>query len=195
MSALNQSFIAPEDYLERERNAAYKSEYFQGEVFAMAGASTNHNAIKENVSFAIGSHLRRSTGCRNYSSDQRILVEANGLYTYPDLVVICGPNQYSDMNRDTLTNPCLLGEILSPGTAAYDRGEKFRLYRGIPGFQEYLLIDSTRVRAEVFRKNDYGFWYIASEAADIDADIVLESIGLTLTMRDAYRETEGIVLA
>ena len=92
-------------------------------------------------------------------------------------------------------NPCLLGEILSPGTAAYDRGEKFRLYRGIPGFQEYLLIDSTRVRAEVFRKNDYGFWYIASEAADIDADIVLESIGLTLTMRDAYRETEGIVLA
>ena len=148
MSAELKPYYSSETYLEMERQADYKSEYFQGEIFAMAGGSTNHNAIKENTSVSIWNHLRQGKGCRNYSSDQRIHIQDNGLYTYPDLVVICGPNQYADMKRDTITNPILIGEVLSPSTAAYDRGEKFRLYRSIPSFQEYLLIDSTQIRAE-----------------------------------------------
>lgn len=192
MSAELKPYYSSETYLEMERQAEYKSEYFQGEIFAMAGGSPNHNAVKENVSRSIGNHVQ-GKGCRNYSSDQRIHIQENGLYTYPDLVVICGPNQYSDMKRDTITNPVLIGEVLSPSTAAYDRGEKFRLYRSIPSFQEYLLIDSTQIRAEVFRKNEYGFWYIASEAASIEGEIELASIGLRLSMRHAYAETEGII--
>lgn len=193
MTSPQVSHYTEEQYLELEEAAAYKSEYYRGEIFAMAGAATNHNAIKENASFEIGSLLRRGKSCRNYSSDQRIHVPQNSLYTYPDIVVICGPNQYANLSQTTLINPTLIVEVLSPGTAAYDRGAKFAFYRSIPTLQEYLLIDSEEIRAEVFRKNEQGFWYLASEAQNISGSIELASIGLTLTMQAAYADTEGIL--
>lgn len=185
------TYTTPELYLRQEREAVFKSEYIDGDSIPMAGASTNHNRIKENIAIEIGLCIR-GKGCRSYSSDQRVHVPTNSMYAYPDIVVVCGPNQYHDDVHDTLTNPMLLVEVLSPATAALDRGEKFALYRQIPTLQEYVVIDSQYVRAEVFRKNEHGFWFIASEAGTLDRTIQLESIDLTIAMTDAYAETEGI---
>ncbi len=185
-------YTAPDVYLRQEREAEFKSEYLDGEIIPMAGASTNHNCIKENVSATIWLHLR-GKGCRSYSSDQRVHVPTGSLYAYPDVVVVCGPNQYHNDVHDTLTNPLLIVEVLSPGTAGYDRGDKFVQYRHLSTFTEYLLIDSEKIRAEVFRKHEQGYWFIASEADKPTETIELASIGLSLAMATVYAETEGIL--
>lgn len=138
--------------------------------------------------------LRGNKFYRNYSSDQRIHVYDGKLYTYPDLVVVYGPNQYTDGQHDTLVNPVMLGEVLSPGTEAYDRGDKFKLYRNIPTLTEYLMINSAHIHAEVFRRHpEQGYWYIADEADTLDGEITLASIGLTLLMADVYEKTDGLL--
>ncbi|WP_266365150.1 Uma2 family endonuclease [Tellurirhabdus rosea] len=194
MSAPPKTYYTPEQYLEQERQSEYKSEYFRGEIFMMAGATPNHNRVKENLSGLTFLHLRGKS-CRGFSSGQRLLVRENGLYTYPDYMVICGQNRYSDIRSDTVTNPVLIAEILSPSTESYDRGEKFKLYRALETLHEYVLLDSQKVRAEVFRKNENGFWYIASEADSPDGQIRLECIGLTLNMSDLYADTENLLPA
>ncbi len=187
-------YVSPEEYLRQERVAGFKSEYVNGEIIPMAGASTNHNLIKENAGFQINLCIRSNgKGCRSMSSDQRVNVPTNSLYAYPDIVVVCGPNQYYEAFNDILTNPMLLVEVLSPGTAAFDRGEKFALYRHSPTFSEYLLIDSEKIRAEVFRKHAEGYWFLASEANDLNQSVDVASIGLSLSMHTVYAETEGIL--
>lgn len=194
--------VTPEEYLRLERAAEFRSEYVNGEIIPMgdhfptimAGASTNHNLIKENVGFQINICVRSNgKGCRSISSDQRVHVPTNSLYAYPDIVVVCGPNQYLDALPDTLTNPTLIIEVLSPGTAAYDRGDKFTLYRHSSTLQEYAVINSEKVSAEVWRKHEQGFWFLASEAQSITGSIELTSIGLSLSMEAAYAETDGIL--
>mgnify|MGYP002777678290 CR=1 FL=1 len=192
MNAPPKSHYTPEEYLELEREADYKSEYYEGEIFMMAGGTPNHNRIKENASIEIGGFLRGKT-CRSFSSDQRLLVEETGLYTYPDIMVICGPNQYSDIQKNAIVNPVILIEVLSKSTESYDRGEKFKLYRKIETLREYVLIDSQKVRAEVFRRGESKFWYIASEADSVDGHITLDSIGLTLPLSVVYADTEDIL--
>lgn len=155
MSAQPQKHYTPEEYLELEREADYKSEYYQGEIFAMAGAGRYHNRIVENLSIEIGTFLKKKL-CRTYSSDQRIHIPANGLYTYPDLLIVCGKDQLLDEKKDTILNPKAIVEVLSESTEAYDRGEKFHFYRSIPTLDEYILIDSRRIAAEVFQKNQQG---------------------------------------
>lgn len=191
MTAQPQRKISPEEYLELEREADYKSEYYQGEVFAMAGAGRNHNRITENLSISVGSFLRGKS-CRTYSSDLKVHIPANSLYTYPDLLVVCGKEQFVDDKTDTLLNPRIIVEVLSKSTGSYDRGEKFQLYRSIPSLEEYVLIDSQRIAAEVFRKSEQGFWSLMSESYTLEGSIELASIGLTLPMRDIYDQTEAI---
>ena len=194
--------VSPEEYLRLERAAEFKSEYVNGEIIpmgesspdAMAGASTNHNRIKENIIGELYIHLR-GTGCRSYSSDQRVNVQTDSMYAYPDIVVVCGSNQYHDELHDTLTNPMLIVEILSPGTAAFDRGDKFALYRQSVSLREYVLIDAEKIRAEVFRKHNEGYWFIASEADTIEGAIELASISLSLSIKRIYAETEGMLPA
>ena len=192
MTAQPQKYYTPEEYLELEREADYKSEYYRGEIFAMAGAGHNHNRIVENLSIEIGSFFRGKS-CRTYSSDQRIHIPVNGLYTYPDLIIVCGKNEYLDDKKDTILNPTVLVEVLSESTEAYDRGEKFYFYRSIPTLKEYVLINSRAVAAEVFRKSDDGIWMLASEAYAIDKNIELASVGLTLALQDLYAQTEDLV--
>ncbi len=195
-------YVTPEEYLRREREAEFKSEYVNGEIIPMgdhyptlmAGASTNHNLIKENVSFLINSRIRSDgKGCRSMSSDQRVSVPTNSMYAYPDIVVVCGPSQHHDDGRDTITNPMLIVEVLSPGTAGYDRGDKFALYRHSPTLVEYVLIDSEKIRAEVYRKHEQSYWFLASEADKPGEAIELASIDLSLPMLTIYAETEGIL--
>lgn len=196
--------ITPDEYLRQEREAPFKSEYIYGEVIPMAGestpgASTNHNLIKENTGFLINVCIRSNgKGCRSMSSDQRVHVPTDSMYAYPDIVVVCGPNQYHDEVQDTITNPILIVEVLSPGTAAYDRamsivGDKFALYRHSPTFQEYVIIDSEKIRAKVWRKHEQGYWFLASEAENATEAIELASIVLSLSMSAVYGETEGIL--
>jgi len=191
MTAQPQKKYSPQEYLELERAAEYKSEYYQGEIFAMAGAGRNHNGINENLSVRIGHYLLNKK-CRTYSRDLRIHIPANGLYTYPDLVVVCGKQKYLDEQADTLLNPKVIIEISSKSTIGYDRGEKFQLYRSIPSLQEYVLIDSQRIAAEVNRRNPLGFWALMSEAYDLESSIELASIGLTISLRDIYNQIENI---
>lgn len=195
-------YVTPEEYLRREREAEFKSEYVNGEIIPMrdlypiiiADASTNHNLIKENVSFYINLRIRSDgKGCRSMSSDQRVNVPTSSLYAYPDIVVVCGPNQYHDDALDTITNPMLIVEVLSPGTAAFDKKYKFALYRHSATLVEYVLIDSGKIRAEVYRKHEQGYWYMVSEADKVGEAIELASMGLSLSMSTVYAETEGVL--
>ena len=192
MTAQPQKYYSEGEYLELERDASYKSEYYRGEIFAMAGASHNHNRIVENLSITVGSYFKGKS-CRTYSSDQRLHIPANGLYTYPDLLIICGKNEYLDEKKDTILNPSVIIEVFSESTEAYDRGEKFHFFRSIPSLQEYVLINSRSFAAEVFRKNEEGLWFLASEAYDLAESITLASVDLTIAMEDIYAETEDLI--
>jgi len=139
MSALPKPFVTPEQYLEIERKADYKSEYHSGQVFAMAGASREHNLLVGSIVRRLG-NLLDGRPCETYPSDMRVLVSATGLYTYPDVSVACGEPEFLDGSLDVLLNPLLIVEVLSPSTESYDRGAKFALYQRLPSLQEYVLV-------------------------------------------------------
>jgi Uma2 family endonuclease len=192
MSAQPQTYYTPEQYLEMERQAPYKSEYYRGEIFAMAGATTRHNVVKDNLIFNTMLRLRGKS-CRTMSSDQRILTRhTDGLYSYPDIVIVCGKPQFSDLYKDTVMNPVVIVEVLSKSTEGYDRGDKFLLYRQLESLEEYVLVDSKKIHAEVYRKNEEGFWLLASEAIDIQESIYLKSVDVVLPMEEVYLNTDDL---
>ena len=183
------TFLTPEQYLEIEREAEFKSEYFNGEMFAMAGAKEAHNLLAMNVGYALHAQLR-SRPCRIYANDMRVRVSATGLYTYPDVIAVCGERHFLDgQQRDTLLNPNLIVEVLSPTTEAYDRGRKFEHYKVIGSFTEYLLISSDRVHVDLFRRQPDGDWLLKS--ADRIEDVLdLQSVGCRLSLADLYEQVE-----
>ena len=128
MNPQTQPRLTAEDYLAIERSAEFKSEFFDGEIFAMSGASEPHNIIVTNTIIELGNQLKKRP-CKLYANDMRVKVDPTGLYTYPDLVVMCGKAQFDDTHFDTLLNPTLIIEVLSDSTEAYDRGRKFEHYR------------------------------------------------------------------
>jgi len=184
MASLPKPLVTPEEYLERERCAETKSEYYDGEMFAMAGVSRKHDAIWSQLYLLIGTHLRGSK-CRVHSPDMRVLVLSSGLYTYPDLSVGCGEEKFADSQVDTLTNPILLVEILSPSTESRDRGYKANLYRRIPSLRELLLISQEAYEVELHRRQNDSLWSVIG-ATGLDASIELTSIGYTLHLRELY---------
>jgi Uma2 family endonuclease len=181
-------FLSEEEYLEIERKAEYKSEYFGGEMFAMAGAKEAHNLLVGNLFADIHRQLR-SRSCRVYSNDMRVRVAASGLYTYPDLVSVCGDPQFLDEQRDTLLNPNLLAEVLSPSTEAYDRGRKFEHHRPIGSLSEYLLVSSDRVQVDLYSRQPDGRWLLTS-ASDLHDTLELQSIGCRVALSDLYEKVE-----
>jgi Uma2 family endonuclease len=188
MSTQPKTLLTPEQYLEIERKADYKSEYFEGEMFAMAGAREAHNLIVVNLLAQIHAQLR-SGPCRVYPSDMRVRVSATGLYTYPDIVVACEDPQFLDERRDTLLNPTLIVEVLSPSTEAYDRGRKFGHYRSIESLAEYLLVSSERAGAELFtRQTDRG--WLLTAAGDLRDTLQLPATGCRLALADLYEKVE-----
>lgn len=192
MTAQPQKYYSEQEYLEIERDADYKSEYYNGEIFAMAGAGHNHNRIVENLTGECYIAFKGKS-CRTYSSDQRIHIPETGLYTYPDLIIVCDKNQYLDDKKDTILNPTVIIEVLSESTEAYGRGQKFHFYRSINSLQEYVLINSRSFAAEVFRKNEEGLWVLASEAYNLNNLLEIASVGLKLPMTDIYGQTEDLI--
>ena len=190
MATEAKKLASPEEYLVLERASENKHEYIDGEIVAMAGVGLNHNLI---VSSLIGNLYSRLQGknCDIFPSDMRLHIPVNGLYTYPDVMVVCGKLEFTDEKKDTLTNPTLLIEVLSPSTEDYDRGGKFMRYRSIPSLQEYLVIDSTGILAERFWRQPDGTWSLA-EYRDRNAVLKLSSLNLELPLADVYARTEKL---
>ena len=182
-------FLSPEEYLEIERKAEYKSEYYHGEMFAMSGVSRTHDRINVQLTFLIAQHLRGKR-CEAFTANMRVLAASSGLYTYADLSVVCEEPQFADAQVDTLTDPALLVEILSPSTEDYDRGKKAKLYRAIPSLQELLLIAQDSYEVELYRRQPDGTWSLI-EARGLESAIALTSIGYTLSLRELYERVLG----
>ena len=187
LTALNKEQLTEQTYLEQERKADHKSEYYKGEVFAMAGATKEHNGIVAALIAALFNNCK-GTGCRVYPSDLRIYNPANSLYTYPDVTVVCGKEEYRDDTFDTLLNPKLIIEVTSPSTEDYDRGTKFKLYRSIPSLENYVLVSSTEVMAEVYTRNE-DTWVITI-IKSLDSHIYISSINLHLALSDIYSQVD-----
>jgi Uma2 family endonuclease len=188
MSAIPQTKLTPEEYLTLERNSEERHEYFGGEIFAMSGAKRNHNKITTNLSGLVWQHLK-GKNCENYSSDMRVFVPETGLYTYPDLIVVCGEPKFQDEVFDTLLNPVLLIEVLSDSTEGYDRGKKFQHYRSIESLQEYVLVAQDEARIEKYVKSGAGFW-VLSDAVGLDAEIKFDSIDCIIALREVYDKVD-----
>lgn len=157
MSAVPKTALTYQDYLARERIASTKSEFYRGQVFAMAGGSVRHNTISGNV-FAGLRNLLRGTSCRPFNSDQRIRIAANGLATYPDVSLICGEIEVDAEDADAIINPVVILEVLSKSSERYDRGKKFDLYRQLDSLQEYVLISQEEAQVERFIRQGDGSW-------------------------------------
>lgn len=186
MSAQPKTYISVDQYLAGERLSDTKHEYYAGEVFAFAGASEQHNLIAGNVLASLHTQLRRRA-CTVYSSDMRVKVRRTGLYTYPDVVAVCGQAQFEDEERDTLLNPTVIIEVLLPSTENYDRGKKFQNYRTIDSLAEYLLIAQDTYRIEHYIRQPDQQWLL-SEATALNATIDLPSINCTLLLADVYEK-------
>ena len=178
----------PAEYLRIERAARVRSEYFAGEMFAMAGGSPRHSLIKTNQVGELRSVLK-GRPCTAYDSDLRIRVAPTGLYTYPDASVICGPLEFDDEHRDTVLNPTLLAEVLSESTEAYDRGKKFDHYRQVPSLREYLLISQDTPKLERFARNADGTWTLTI-VSGLDQSLELPSIGVTISLAEIYDKVD-----
>ena len=180
------NYISPEHYLEMERASDTKHEYYKGEVFAMSGASLPHNDIFHNVYGALTFFLK-GKGCKPYGSDLRIHIPKDSLYTYPDISIICGKPQTTDIFRDNIINPSVIIEILSKSTKDYDRGTKFTLYRSIKTLKEYILIDSTSVSVEIFTRQEDNSWILTEFKQQSDR-FTITTISLTLYLKDIYED-------
>jgi Uma2 family endonuclease len=198
MPAGPKSHLSPEEYLAIERQSDYRSEYFAGEMFAMSGASEAHNIIAGNLFFALRLALAGKS-CQSYISDMRVRIARTGLYTYPDVVVVCGERLFDDTENDTLLNPTLIIEVLSPSTEAYDRGRKFEHYASIPSLQEYVLVNQDQPSVQLYQRIPGDSWrYISHSGIEatvnftaVNASLAL-AVNASLALADIY---EGITFS
>jgi len=184
MSSQLKTYLTPEEYLAIERRAEYRSEYFNGETFAMVGASRRHNLIAGNIFGELRQQLK-GRPCEVYTNDMRVRIPATGLYTYPDVVVVCGEPEFEDEYIDTLLNPTLIVEVLSGSTAAYDRGQKFGHYRSIESLTEYLLVAQDECRIEQFVKQSDRQWRV-TDTRSLESTIELAFVPCTLQLKEVY---------
>ncbi|HVW07846.1 MAG TPA: Uma2 family endonuclease, partial [Bryobacteraceae bacterium] len=178
MSSQAVPYLTPEQYLEIERAAESRSEYLAGAMYAMSGGSRNHMHIVTAISGELYTALR-GRDCAVASTDLRLSVGKYNLITYPDVFVTCGPDQFLDNRRDTLTDASLIVEVLSPSTKNYDRGEKFLFYRSVPSLREYLLFSQDEVRVEQYTRQPDGTW-LMREFTSMNDEVELSSIGCRL---------------
>ena len=188
MGSPEQKFISQEAFLETERLAFEKHEFFRGEVFAMSGASISHNRLLKNCLTDLATKLKGKK-CEPFGSDLRIHIPKNTLYTYPDISIICGEIETTDDKFDTVTNPSVIIEILSASTKNYDKGQKFDLYRDIQTLKEYILIDSEQVVVEKFYRNDDNSWLL-TEYKTLESSFSINTVDLELKLSDIYYDVK-----
>lgn len=190
MSALPRKFYSPQEYLILERKAKHKSEYWDGDIYAMAGASREHNLIASNVTTELTAQLRASP-CEVYPSDMRVRIPRKARYVYPDVSVACDEPRFEDDVFDTLLNPTVIIEILSETTEGFDRGKKFDSYRTIDSLQAYVLIAQDRYQVMVSARQANRQW-LFTDIVDPDGVAVLSSIGCQLKLVDIYHKVRII---
>jgi Uma2 family endonuclease len=175
--------FTPEEYFAWEEQQQVRHEYIDGEVYAMTGGTINYSQIALNLGSLLKSHLRGS-GCRTLNSDARVNIVASSHYVYPDVSVTC--DERDKTTPQYITYPCLIVEVLSSSTEAYDRGNKFKLYRRNPSLQEYVLVDAETMAVEIFRKSDSDNWRIIDcELGDV---VELASVKLTFPIEEVYED-------
>ena len=184
MSTVPKTVMSEAEYLAFERQSRDKHEFYLGETFAMAGASRRHNLITLNIGGELRDRLK-DRRCEAYVGDMRVRVKPTGLYTYPDVVVVCGDPEFLDSDVDTLLNPTLLIEVLSDSTEKDDRGTKFKSYRQLPSLREYILVSQSEPSIEQFTRRGDTYWEL-TETAGLDAQLVLSSLGLQIPLSEIY---------
>lgn len=186
MSASAQEYITTDQYFTLEEGSDVKHEYYRGAIYAMTGGTARHNLIVANIIALLHGQLR-GTPCHVFPSDLRLKIESAGLYTYPDISVICGPILYAENRQDTVTNPIVLIEILSPSTENYDRGKKFEHYRTIETLQEYIVVAQDRIHIEHYIRQDDHRWLLVDFFA-ADQVVHAGSIHCTLSVELVYED-------
>ncbi len=186
MAAVALKYIEQTEYLDAERKALNKHEYYKGETFAMSGASLAHNLISVNCIAGLKQKLKGKK-CRPFGSDLRVRIPKNSLFTYPDISIVFGDVKTTDDTFDTATNPSVIIEILSASTRDYDKGGKFTLYRDIDSLQEYILIDSEKVMVEKFIRNADNSWQL-TEYKNIAQSFWISTVAIELQLQDVYED-------
>ncbi|HEX2077224.1 MAG TPA: Uma2 family endonuclease [Longimicrobium sp.] len=187
MATVALTYYTPEEYLALERLAEFKSEYIDGRIVALAGAPDAHTTISQNVQGELRIRFRGGP-CRSWANEMRVQIEGGRRYTYPDVVAVCGEIRFRDRVRDTITNPVLIVEVLSPSTEAYDRGEKFLHYREIETLREYVLVAQDQPLVERFTRHGE-FWHLQT-VAGLDAELEFASVGCSVPLREIYENVE-----
>ncbi len=188
MSADPKKLLTAQEYLAQERLAEFRSEYYRGEVFAMARTNLVHALVKSNLAYSCGSQLKDDQG-RVLTSDLRVKIDATGLYTYPDIIIICDKPQLEDAERDTLLNPRALVEVLSDSTEKYDRGVKFAHYRQIPSLKEYILVAQDRMLMERYVRQPDESWLL-TVFTDANRPFEFVSVPVRVPLAEVYRGVE-----
>ena len=181
-------YFTPEEYLTIERDAPYRSEYDNGRIFAMAGASEPHTEIVDNITYLIYPQLRKS-GCRASTHDTKVRPKTATNYHYPDIVIRCGTPQYEDDKKDILLNPIAIFEVLSPSTESYDRVVKYNRYLEIESLRDYVLVSQSVARVEHHAKNEAGEWHTRIYTRLTDT-FTLAGVAASLTLADIYDRIE-----
>ena len=184
MSAVAKTVLSPQDYLAVERLADFRSEFYRGEMFAMAGASWEHTLVKDNMAHEARNQLKTGP-CHVLTSDLRIKITATGLYTYPDIVIVCDEPQFEDMVMDTLLNPRTIVEVLSDSTEKYDRGTKFGHYRQLPSVQEYVLVAQDRPLVESYVRQADDRW-VLTVFSGLERTFAFAAIPVQIALADIY---------
>ncbi len=185
MSTVPNNFMNDAEYLAFERSSEIRHEYYRGQVFAMAGATANHSWITDSLIVAFRQRLS-DDGCRPYSRDMRVYIEGSGLYTYPDVVIACPP-QFKDDRTDTLVNPRVVIEVLSPSTEDYDRGKKFDLYRQSPTLDQYILVAQDAPRVISFVRQSDGVAWLMNPLDGLHADLDFPSLAIRIPLSEIFR--------
>ncbi len=186
MQITQQRYYTPEEYLELEEAADYKSEYIDGQIIPMAGGTVNHNQIALNLSTELNFAFKKQN-YRVFMGDVRLWILQKRTYTYPDVMILAGEPEFFNNRKDIILNPQIIVEVLSKSTKGYDRQDKFAAYRTISTFQEYILIDQTRIRVEQFSKTGKKQWALR-EYDEEDEAIALTNVPFEISLQDLYNK-------
>lgn len=186
MQAIKTRYYTPEEYLQLEEIAEFRSEYYKGQIRPLIAGTLNHDLIAVNLLNTLNNALEPQKH-KIFVNALRLLIPSVGFYTYPDVIAIAGKLEFAPQRRDTVTNPMMIAEVLSEPTKDYDRGEKFALYRTLPSLQEYVAIDQDKIHVEQFSKTSEGKWLL-SEYQDRNLVLSLTSIPLQIKISELYKK-------
>jgi len=177
-------YYTKEEYLEMEAAADFKSEYYQGEIFAMSGGSLDHSTICFNLNRRVGEAIDPEK-CRGFESNMKLEIAAADSYVYPDVMVVCGEVEVAENTTDVIKNPMLIIEVLSPGTESFDRGLKFEYYRMIPSLKEYVLVSQNKPKVETYFRQKENIWtYTVVEG--LDKTLMFQSLEYEIALKEIY---------